>query len=219
MWSDSYPPRQRFTLSYQLKNGRTLLRTYLVPRAGFEPELKAVMGHTDYKRERYQISQMEEDVESIRMSNLNKAFSISDPQEVQEFKGILIRELLNMSYEDQVSDQRSRGSIRVLHKPDHNGNQFPYTYDWYPSYHELGAWLEQKGYADKIRITAADVVSAEMFRDIHHSELPSGLRYDPKARMELARTEKRSVMVTDKTLISGILEHRRNFTREEGGLW
>ncbi|WP_340021514.1 DUF6449 domain-containing protein [Paenibacillus sp. FSL K6-1096] len=216
VWSDSYPPRQRFTLSYQLKNGRTLLRTYLVPRAGFEPELKAVMGHTDYKRERYQISQMEEDVESIRMSNLNKAFSISDPQEVQEFKGILIRELLNMSYEDQVSDQRSRGSIRVLHKPDHNGNQFPYTYDWYPSYHELGAWLEQKGYADKIRITAADVVSAEMFRDIHHSELPSGLRYDPKARMELARTEKRSVMVTDKTLISGILEHRRNFTREEG---
>lgn len=216
VWSDSYPSRQRFTLSYQLKSGRTLLRTYLVPRAGFEPELKAVMEHADYKRERYQISRMKENVESIWMGNLNKAFSISDPQEVQESKDILIRELLNMSYEDQVSDQRSRGSIRVLHKPDQYGNSVKYSYDWYPSYHELGAWLEQKGYADKIRITVADVVSAEMFRDIHHSELPSGLRYDPKSRLELARTEKRSVEVKDKTLISSILEHRRNFTREEG---
>lgn len=216
VWNDSYFARQRFTLSYQLKSGRTLLRTYLVPRAGFEPELKAVMEHTDYKRERYEISRMKENVESIWMGNLNKAFSISDPQEVQEFKDILVRELLNMSYEDQVSDQRSRGSIRVLHKPDQYGNQSKYSYNWYPSYHELGAWLEQKGYADKIRITVADVVSAEMFRDIHHSELSYGLRYDPKARLELARTEKRSVEVKDKTLISGILEHRRNFTREEG---
>lgn len=216
VWNDSYPSRERFTLSYKLKNGRTLLRTYLVPAAGFEPELKAVMEHTDYKRERYQISLMMENVESIRLSNLNKAFSISDPQEVQEFKDILIRELLNMSYEDQTSDQRSRASILVLHKPDQYGNQFPYTYNWYPSYHELGTWLEQKGYADKIRITAADVVSAEMFRDIHHSELPSGLRYDPKIRLELARAEKRSVMVKDKTLINGILGQRRNFTGLEG---
>lgn len=216
MWNYEYPTRYRFTLLYQLKNGGTLKRTYLVPTVGFEPELKAVMGHVDYKRVRYQISQMNKNAESIRVSNLNKAFSISDPQEVREFKDILTREVLNMSYEDRVSDQRSRASIRVLQKPDQYGNQAYFSYEWYPSYHELGAWLEQKGYADKVRITAADVLSAEMFIDMDHSKLPPGRMYDPETRLELARSEKRAVMVTDKTLINGILEHRRNYNRREG---
>ncbi|MBP2114585.1 hypothetical protein [Paenibacillus silagei] len=216
MWDSVYLSRHRFTLSYQLKSGGMLMRTYMVPSAGFEPELKAVMGHVDYKRVRYRISQMNKNAESIQMSNLDKAFSISDPQEVKEFKDILIREVLNMSYEDQVSDQRSRASIRVIQKPDKYGNHAYFTYDWYPSYHELGAWLEQKGYADKVRITAADVRSAEMFIDMNHSKLPPGLMYDPETRLELARSEKRAVMVTDKTLINGILEHRRNFNRREG---
>lgn len=216
VWDDSYSSRVRFVLSYQLKNGRTLQRMYLVPRAGFEPELKAVMEHADYKRERYQTYRMKENVESIWLGNLNKAVTISDPQEVQEFKDILTREILNMSYEDQFSDQRARAAIRVRLKPDQYGNSVNYSYDWFPSYQELGAWLEQKGYAAKIKITAADVVSAEMFRDIHHSELPSGMRYDPETRMNLARNESRLVEITDKTLINGILEHRRNFTREEG---
>ncbi|ETT52343.1 hypothetical protein BK147_14555 [Paenibacillus sp. FSL R7-0337] len=217
MWDYVYLPRHPFTLSYQLKSGGTLMRTYLVPSAGFEPELKAVMGHADYKRERYQISRMNKNIESIRMSNLDKAFSISDPQEVKEFKDILIRELLNMSYKDQVSDQRSRASIQVIQKPDQNGFQAQYTYSWYPTYHELGAWLEQEGYADKVKITVADVVSAEMFRDMNHNKLPPGRMYDPETRLELARSEKRAVMVTDKTLINGILEHRRNYNRREGG--
>lgn len=216
MWDYGYPSRYRFTLLYQLKNGGTLKRTYLVPSVGFEPELKAVMGHVDYKRVRYQISQMNKNAESIRVSNLNKAFSISDPQEVKEFKDILTREVLNMSYEDRVSDQRSRASIRVLQKPDQDGNQAHFSYEWYPSYHELGAWLEQKGYADKVRITAADVRSAEMFIDMNHSKLPPGRMYDPETRLELARSEKRAVMVTDKTLINDILEHRRNYNRREG---
>ncbi|MEK4044896.1 hypothetical protein NSU18_14630 [Paenibacillus sp. FSL H8-0048] len=216
MWNHGYLSYYRFTLSYKLKSGGTLMRTYQVPSVGFEPELKTVMGHVDYKRVRYRISQMNKNAESIRMSNLDKAFSISDPQEVKEFKDILTREVLNMSYEDQVSDQRSRASIRVLQKTDKDGIQSYFTYDWYPSYHELGAWLEKKGYADKVRITEADVRSAEMFIDMNHSKLPPGRMYDPESRLELARSEKRAIMVKDKTLISGILEHRRNYNRREG---
>lgn len=216
MWNYDYLSRYRFTFSYQLKSGRTLLRKYLVPVAGFEPELKAVMEHADYKRERYQTSRMKENVESIWLGNLDKVVTISKPQEVQEFKDILTQEILNMSYEDQISDQRSRAYIRVSLKPDPYGNSVNYNYDWFPSYHELGAWLEEKGYANKVKLTAADVVSAEMFRDIHHSELPSGPKENPDTLIEIARTEKRSVMITDKTLVNGILERRRNFTGVEG---
>ncbi|MFD2875281.1 hypothetical protein ACFTAO_03800 [Paenibacillus rhizoplanae] len=55
-----------------------------------------------------------------------------------------------------------------------------------------------------------------MFIDMNHSKLPPGLMYDPETRLELARSEKRAVMVSDKTLINGILEHRRNYNRREG---
>ncbi|KAI7263089.1 hypothetical protein KC345_g9256 [Hortaea werneckii] len=211
-----YTGSRQFTLAYKLKNGRKLLRTYLVPAAGFEPELKAVMGNTDFKREKYLLSRLEQNMESFRLSYLNKVFSISDPQEVQEFNEILKRELLNMSYEDQVNNQRGRASIQLVEKPNSTGYQIYYTYEWFPSYHEMTAWLEQKGYADKLKVTAQDVLSAEIFRDEHQSEIPSGLIYDPDTRLKLARSEKRSAVVSDKGLIDGILEHQRNFTGQEG---
>lgn len=211
-----YTGNRQFTLAYKLKNGRKLLRTYLVPAAGFEPELKAVMGNADYKREKYLLSRLEQNMESFRLSYLNKVFSISDPQEVQEFNEILKRELLNMSYEDQVSNQRGKASIQLVNKPDSTGYQIYYTYEWLPSYQEMTAWLEQKGYADKLKITAQDVVSAEVFRDEHQSEIPSGGVYDPDTHLKLARSQKRSAVVSDKQLIDGILEHQRNFTGQEG---
>ncbi|MEK3833552.1 MULTISPECIES: YrzE family protein [unclassified Paenibacillus] len=211
-----YRESKRFTFAYRLESGRKLMRTYIIPAAGFEPELKAVMEHAEYKRDRYLLSRMDENVESFRLSNLNKVISISDPQDVQEFNEILKREILNMSYEDEVSDQRARASINLVYKPDSTDYQLFYTYEWLPSFKEMTAWLEQKGYAGKIKLTAADVLSAEMFRDIHQSAIPQGLIYDPDTRLELARSEKRSAVVTDKTLIDSILEHRRDFTREEG---
>lgn len=152
MRDDSYSSRVRFVLSYQLKNGRTLQRMYLVPRAGFEPELKAVMEHADYKRERYQTYRMKENVESIWLGNLNKAVTISDPQEVQEFKDILTREILNMSYEDQFSDQRARAAIRVRLKPDQYGNSVNYSYDWFPPIRSWGLGWNRRAMPPKSKL-------------------------------------------------------------------
>lgn len=151
-WNNGYLSRVSFTLSYQLKNGRTLQRTYFVPRTGFEPELKAVMEHADYKRERYQAFRMNENVESIWLGNLNKAVTISDPQEVQEFKDILTREILNMSYEDQFSDQRTRASIRVRLKPDQYGNSVNYYYDWFPPIRSWGFGWNRKAMPQKLKL-------------------------------------------------------------------
>jgi ABC-2 type transport system permease protein len=214
-WYD-YAVTRQFTLVYRLESGRKLLRTYDVPAAGFEPELKAVMVNAEYKRNRYLLSRMDQNVESFRLSNLNKTFSISDPQEVQEFNELLKREILNMSYEDQVSDQRGKASIQLVYKPDSSDYQLFYAYDWFPSNHEMTAWLEQKGYADKIKYTAQEVLSAEIFRDEHQSEIPSGLIYNPDTRLELARNEKRSAVISNKELIDNILEHQRNYTGKEG---
>ncbi|WNS41313.1 DUF6449 domain-containing protein [Paenibacillus sp. MMS20-IR301] len=211
-----YNGSRQFILAYKLSNGRTLMRSYWIPAAGFEPELKAVMENMEFKEKKYLLSRLNEDVESFRLSNLERVISISDPQEVQEFREILKQELLDMSYEDQTGDQRGRATIKLAIKQNSNIYQVYYTYDWFPSYEKMTAWLEQKGYADKIKVTAADVVSAEIFRDEHQSAIPAGLIYNPGTRLELARSEKRSAVVSDPAQISNILEHRRNFTGQEG---
>lgn len=210
-----YTGSRQFTLVYKLINGRKLMRTYNVPAAGFEPELKGVMEKADFKREKYHLSQLEQEVESFRLSYLNKVTSISEPQDVEEFNEILKRELLNRSYEDQVSDQRGRGSIDVVSKPKSAGQQIVYSYEWYPSYREMTAWLEEKGYADKIRYTAKDVLSVEMFRNEHQGGIPVDQPYDLETRLQSARKEKRSVSVTDPALINSILERQRAFTQRE----
>lgn len=215
-WSE-YSKTRNFTLVYRLESGRKLLRTYNVPILGYEPELKAVMEHEEYKRDRYLINRMNENIESFRLNHRNKTVVISDPQEVLEFTALLKREILNKSFEDEISDQREKASIQIVYKPD--SSQFPqnsYTYNWNPSYKEMTAWLEQKGYADKLKVTAKDVVSAEMFRDIHHSAIPSRQLYNANSRLQLARDEKRSVIITDKTLLDDILLHQRKFTSQEG---
>lgn len=209
-----YTGNRQFTLVYRLASGRKLMRTYNIPAAGFEPELKAVMEDKEFKREKYFVSLLDQDMESFRLSYLNKVYSISESQDVEEFNEILKRELLNRSYEDQVSDLRGKASIDYIAKPNSAGNQIFYSYEWYPSYREMTAWLEQKGYADKIKYTAQDVLSAEMFKDEQQS-VPASQIYDPETRLQLARSDKRSAVVTDQTQIDSILEHQRAFTRQE----
>ncbi|WP_052770109.1 DUF6449 domain-containing protein [Paenibacillus sp. IHB B 3415] len=214
--SYDYTGNRQFTLVYKLESGRKLMRTYNVPAKGFEPELKAIMENADFKRVKYVLSMLDRNVDSFRLSNLDKAVSISDRQEVQELKEILKREVLKMSYEDQVSGQLERASVQLVNKPDSTGYQRYYSYPWYPSYHELGAWLEQKGYANKVKATAKDVLSAVIFKDYNKDGMASALRGSIERRLNLARNEERTVTVTDKTLIDDILEHRQNVTGQDG---
>lgn len=38
-----YTGNREITLTYKLESGRKLVRTYIVPEKGFEPEMKSVM--------------------------------------------------------------------------------------------------------------------------------------------------------------------------------
>ncbi|SDM42101.1 DUF6449 domain-containing protein [Paenibacillus jilunlii] len=217
--ADSYVQgTQMFTLVYQLDNGRKLVRQYWIPGRGFEPEMKAVMESRGFKQNEYGLYQLDEDVESIRLGSINdaKAVSISDPQEIKEFNGLLKQEILNMSYEDQIGDQKPVASIQLNSKPGYKGYGFNFSYDWKPSFHELESWLVQKGYADKVRITAADILSAELIKDDYAGKLPEGERFDAPKHLELARNENRTAMVKSAELINDILSRQRNFQGKNG---
>ncbi|MEK5024066.1 DUF6449 domain-containing protein [Paenibacillus sp. FSL M7-1046] len=207
---------REFSFAYQLKNGRQLLRSYWIPSAGFEPELKAIMENKEFKRNEYMLSRLGDNVESLRISNKNKAISISDPQEVKEFKEILKREILNMSYEDQLDNRVSKASIQTIGKPDEKGYQLYYGYEWKPSYHELEGWLAEKGYADKIRTQAQEVESIEIIKDGYIDKLDAASRNNIERYFDLARSEGLAAVTKDKKIIGDILGKERYYSGKTG---
>lgn len=210
---------REFSLVYKLDNGRTLNRTYLVPAVGFEPELRTVMESEGYKRKAYMLSRLDGDIEGFRLSNYTRALSISDPQEVTEFKDILKREILNMTYEDQTDDERSYAGVQSMGKPEETGYQLYYNYDWRASFKELTAWLEQKGYAEKVRTNPLDFSSVEIVPNDYFSRFTGNDRYDPERHLELARSEDRAAEITDTEAISDILEHTHYYSASGGDIW
>lgn len=212
----NYTRFQSFTLVYRLNNSRKLVREYLVPIKGFEPELKAVMETEAYKREAYNMFQLEENTYRIRLSNRDKVVEISNPVEIAEFKEILKREILNMSFEEQTSDRTTQAYIEVYSDQKQIVNRSSLFYEWEPFYQEMENWLVEKGYADKVRTTAAEIKSAEIMKDDFDGSLSNEEVYNPEKHVELARKEKHTAVTVDKTLITTILEHERDFAARHG---
>ncbi|MHA6532889.1 hypothetical protein [Paenibacillus sp. BAC0078] len=210
---------EKFTIFYQLENGRKLVREYMIPAQGFEPELKTVMENPDFKRREYNLQGLDKGIESFRLTSRNRAVSITEPEDVQEFKAILVKEILNMSYEDQTGGQLPRAYIQPVLPPEETKEGTMYyihSYNWLPSYKELGNWLEQKGFADKVGTRPEDVKSAEMIKDDYKGKLPQEEVYNLEKHMSLSRSENRSVVTRDKARIAEILKYQRDYTGKNG---
>lgn len=211
-----------FTLAYQLENGHKLVREYWIPNKGFESELKAVKDTEAYKYEKYNLALLDKDLDYMWVTNRNKKVAISDPGEILELKEIIKREILNMSYEVQIDKDGipdvANIQIEVKAKEDSNqvSSSYGYNYPWKSSFHELEKWMNEKGYADKIRITAEDIQSAEIIKDDYMDEQTPKNPTSPEQRVALAREKNRTAVTKDKTLLTDILDHHFHNGVENG---
>lgn len=76
--------------------------------------------------------------------------------------------------------------------------------------------MNEKGYADKIRITAEDIQSAEIVKDDFMDKQTPKNPTSPEQRVVLAREKNRTVVTKDKALLTDILDHRFNYGVENG---
>lgn len=211
-----------FTLAYQLENGHKLVREYWIPNKGFESELKAVKDTEAYKYEKYNLALLDKDLDYMWVTNRNKKVAISDPGEILELKEIIKREILNMSYEVQIDKDGipdvANLQIEVKAKEDSNqvSSSYGYNYPWKSSFHELEKWMNEKGYADKIQITAEDIQSAEIIKDDYMDEQTPKNPTSPEQRVALAREKNRTAVTKDKTLLTDILDHHFHYGVENG---
>lgn len=127
-----------------------------------------------------------------------------------------------MSYEVQIDKDGipdvANIQIEVKAKEDSNqvSSSYGYNYPWKSSFHELEKWMNEKGYADKIRITAEDIQSAEIIKDDYMDEQTPKNPTSPEQRVALAREKNRTAVTKDKTLLTDILDHHFHNGVENG---
>lgn len=150
-------------ITYKLNNGRTMERVYWIPQKGFEPELKALMESVPFKAAYFGVDRLElpqlEEYSAVSLSG--REVRIIDREEVAELTGLLKENLLAMTYEEITANRTRRLDIRATLRFD-SGYSHSWSVDWNPGFKGVTEWLEQKGYAEMIRVKAEDVRSAEL---------------------------------------------------------
>lgn len=127
-----------------------------------------------------------------------------------------------MSYEVQIDKdgKPDMAGIQTEVKAKDDSNQvsssYGYYYPWKSSFHELEKWMNEKGYADKIRTTAEDIQSAEIVKDDFMDKQTPKNPTSPEQRLVLAREKNLTVVTKDKALLTDIIDHRFNYGVENG---
>ncbi|MCM3785146.1 ABC transporter permease [Neobacillus mesonae] len=153
-------------IAYELADGKKMIRKYVLQEGELEDSLKTVMEHEEYKKQYVPKRLTDEDTIRITLSSwyTGENVNITDPADIREFKRILQKELMEMSYEDQLQMGNSWAYIDIV------SNKQPYgSYQniaWSKSFDELEAWLVKKGLADNARLSPSDISEMTITRNI-----------------------------------------------------
>ncbi|MGE6577950.1 hypothetical protein [Paenibacillus xylanexedens] len=207
-------------IDYQLNNGKTITRRYQIPEEEFRQELAEVKQWEDYKSTTYDTYALDEDVRSIGIrSSLNserKVF-ISDPKLIREFKELLKSEILNQTYEDQLSSWEWFASIEVnqdyldkaspkekLDRPNHS-----VSYQFKVSYGRLMEWLKQNNLYDQLTVSAEDMASAQFVKQEIDNPGKYRMVYPEPNFVDVNIDGNRQVATKNKKIISDLLLRQR----------
>ncbi|MBD7970527.1 DUF6449 domain-containing protein [Paenibacillus gallinarum] len=159
------------TIGYELKNGHRVIRKYRITASEFEDYLKPIMESSYYKELTYELKQLDENPTSRIILDSpygGGRIEITDQNEIKEFKALFIQEMMNASYEEQrkARDQMAWAYVEFYNVENRNNN---YNGNWNKSYKQLEAWLEEKGYADQVRMTPTDITSMTITRNVENT--------------------------------------------------
>lgn len=157
---------RKLIIAYELTNGSKMVREYVLEEGQLENSLRKVMEHEEYKKQYVQNSLMEDDTLRITITNweTGKKVTITDPADIKEFKSILLKEIMAMSYEEQLEMGNSWAYIELTSSRLRYGSY--QNQEWSKSYEELEAWMEEKGLADQARMVPSDIREMTITRNI-----------------------------------------------------
>jgi ABC-2 type transport system permease protein len=200
-------------ISYELKNGKSIERTYRVDEGEmYDKYYKAMFESVEFKQNTFPLwTTKQEDLYNadIHPYNLKENIRIKDPQELKELITIVKDEILNESYEEmKESIELGRISFHGTSKDEQNISLNDIRLR--SNYVELISWLREKGYYDDIVILPQDI-----------KEIAIGMTGDEYERGEnvFNRTGENNYMyIKDKDKIQQILDSRVNAVEMDDGI-
>lgn len=155
--------KQNAFFLYELKNGRKMVRQYLISRAAFTEYLAAIEDSEEYKRATHSIFKLNADaIKFLTLSRhgvLTDQVSLNERKDIEEFLNTYRKDVLAQSYEDKMYFD-SYGTYVELFISQEYSLYLPLA----PSYKETIQWLKEKNLFEQISITPEEIASIEIVK-------------------------------------------------------
>ncbi|MNW28724.1 hypothetical protein D3C74_55610 [compost metagenome] len=203
-------------ISYHLKNGKTMLRTYTVPEQQLREQLKTVMEMPDYKQERYRLQQLEVLPDRVTIESpdsYNKYTVVTGRDKIHEMMQVLTEEYHAMDYEVMIDNVQPRANIELLWqgqgKQDEDQNKI--TLQWKPSFSKLSAWMEEHGVAKEIALQPKDIRDIQILKYTSESAEAMSQQWLPPYELFKQSNPVSLMEARDDAMMQYILDHRRSY--------
>jgi len=166
--NDHYREMTHAFISYQLKNGKQFVRHYSVPTKEIETELKPIVETETYKNEHFRLHQLDQTIEKITFYSpehlQGKQVVIADPNEINEVKELLKKDIYSLSYEEIMNpNTNTLVEMEFLASDTNEYNQYRgFHYTASKNYSRVKNWLEEKGHLSKLTISVEDISHIEV---------------------------------------------------------
>lgn len=153
---------------YELKNGKKLVRDYMIDKKEYAHFYKLIHESEEYKRVTNKIFKVKEDqIEKIAIhayGPIQKKAIIVDPADIKEAIAVLKDEINTATYEETIDNRDPIASVEITQK-----NEKTVGLEWRISYKKFEDWLRKKGLLEQAKITAADISYAYIVdkKDLH----------------------------------------------------
>ncbi|WP_409973709.1 DUF6449 domain-containing protein [Bacillus sp. Bva_UNVM-123] len=147
------PNNENAFFVYELKNGKKIVRNYLIDKKDYAHFYKFIHESDEFKQTTNPVLQVKADqIEKMTIhpnGPIYKRTVIIDPNDLQEAVSILQDEVYSATYEDTQDERDSYSNIVIVQK-----NKKNFSLDWRVSYKKFESWLTKKGLLDDARINA-----------------------------------------------------------------
>jgi ABC-2 type transport system permease protein len=142
--------------AYELKNGKKLVREYLIDKRKYKTFYQPIHESEEYKLAVNAIfHEKTEDMKLITIQPpgpVNRRASFSDSEEIEELVSILKEEIHSATYEEMYESTGFESYVSILLDDNHS-----IDLSYKPSYQKLEKWLEEKGEAENAIVSEEDI--------------------------------------------------------------
>ncbi|MFE8697363.1 DUF6449 domain-containing protein [Cytobacillus sp. FJAT-53684] len=194
---------------YELKNGKKLVRDYMIDKKEYAHYYKLIHESEEYKRVTNGIFKVNEDqIEKITINpygSIQKKAVIVDPADLKEAMAVLKDEINTATYEETIDNRDPLAFIEIMQKNDKTVGL-----EWRISYKKFEEWLDKKGLLEQAKVSATDISYAYIV-DANDLEINYAQGYSYEELFEQMSKISHAIKVTDKNRLEESLINATGF--------